>query len=547
VITDAEATTPTPPHPHAPRFTDKTLSELSGFGASTEEDLLQIASQPGETRLTPYLGIGRLSIGDRIRLGEETCTIASLGTPATARDMLDYTTITLRRPLREPHAEGTPIVRIGKAVALRAVWEDGAGGALRQFNAPQPIWVPTLGQPRWFRMSWLGCRCSWPCTQLCWLSACACGASQQLAAIWSILTIAFELILLDALVSQMFIQNCPNRITEWEDYLIAPMPIAQRVAAIATYTVFPLLVVGYLAGTSANKLVLTFADGVEKETNADRSVYAILYQARIVLRSLAARRESGTYAYCSTIFYAIVIEIHTVVIPAYLIFVAPAIVMFAYDATLHHIAKFYIVFTIIQDFNSNGLYFLTFALCLSPETIAESTRFVAGKRALEQTRSVKYFYTWVLLCGMWAIVFLLKLYYTMLFLWLLPIFIVIYGVVIHAFPYCFSGITACPPHTGPAVEFAGILTLAVFLAWFCFARACFLFPCLCAPEVPGWLFFPPNEPPDSPVQGDVDSKAFLVLLHHLRQGLPVPEDCVWEPPGWTPITGARLPPEGSKG
>ena len=155
--------------------------------------------------------------------------------------------------------------------------------------------------------------------------------SQQLAAIWSILTIAFELILLDALVSQMFIQNCPNRITEWEDYLIAPMPIAQRVAAIATYTVFPLIVVGYLAGTSANKLVLTFADGVEKETNADRSVYAILYQARIVLRSLAARRESGTYAYCSTILYAIVIEIHTVVIPAYLIFVAPAIVMFGYD------------------------------------------------------------------------------------------------------------------------------------------------------------------------------------------------------------------------
>ena len=62
-------------------------------------------------------------------------------------------------------------------------------------------------------------------------------------------------------------------------------------------------------------------------------------------------------------------------------------------------------------------------------------------------------YTWVLLCGMWAIVFLLKLYYTMLFLWLLPMFVVIYGVVIHAFPYCFSGITACPPHTGPAVAF----------------------------------------------------------------------------------------------
>jgi len=317
------------------RFTDKKLSELSGFGASTEEDLLQIASQPGETRLAPYLGIGRLSIGDRIRLGEETCTIASLGMPDTARDMLGYTTITLRRPLREPHAEGTPIVRIGKAVALRAVWGDGAGGALRQFNAPQPIWVPTLGQPRWFRMSWLGCRCSWPCTQLCWLSACACGASQHLAALFTLVTLLFQLILLDALVSQMFIANCPSRIMEWEDYLVAPLPVAQRVAAVCVYVLFPPLVVGLLfrAGVGMLSLRTDFGDGgdIEVETNADQSYYAIIYKARILLRSLAARREGGTYGYCSTLFYASLIEIHSVIVPAYLVFLAPAIVMFGYD------------------------------------------------------------------------------------------------------------------------------------------------------------------------------------------------------------------------
>ena len=35
----------------------------------------------------------------------------------------------------------------------------------------------------------------------------------------------------------------------------------------------------------------------------------------------------------------------------------------------------------IEAFNQNGLYFLLFALCLDADSIPETTRFVAGRRA----------------------------------------------------------------------------------------------------------------------------------------------------------------------
>ena len=41
------------------------------------------------------------------------------------------------------------------------------------------FWVPGLGEARWSVVPWLGCRCSWPCKQLCWLSACACGGGRD--------------------------------------------------------------------------------------------------------------------------------------------------------------------------------------------------------------------------------------------------------------------------------------------------------------------------------------------------------------------------------
>jgi hypothetical protein len=62
---------------------------------------------------------------------------------------------------------------------------------------------------------------------------------------------------------------------------------------------------------------------------------------------------------------------------------------------------------------------------------------------------------------------------------------------------------------------------------FVFHHACFLFPCLCAPEVPGYLFFPPSGDIDSPLSGTFDANYYLVLrrIYKLEEW-----DCVWVPP-----------------
>jgi hypothetical protein len=58
-------------------------------------------------------------------------------------------------------------------------------------------------------------------------------------------------------------------------------------------------------------------------------------------------------------------------------------------------------------------------------------------------------------------------------------------------------------------------------------HACFLFPCLCAPEVPGYLFFPPSGNIDSPLSGTFDANYDLFLR---RFGGLNTWDCVWTPP-----------------
>ena len=42
----------------------------------------------------------------------------------------------------------------------------------------------------------------------------------------------------------------------------------------------------------------------------------------------------------------------------------------------------------------------------------------------------------------------------------------------------------------------GLAVTLAYLAYIALVRGCFLFPCLCAPTVPGWLFLPTADPPD---------------------------------------------------
>jgi len=188
-----------------------------------------------------------------------------------------------------------------EALPFEAVWGTGFESLREESNAPRLGWVPWLGDSRSpITTSWLGCRCSWPCTQLCWLSCISCGLHQHFAIVWSLVTLAFEFIILDAMVVQDFIAKVPDRITSWEDYATIQKPLSAKIAIIFIYLVFPFFVVGYLWGTSS-----------KREGNLN-SYYPSIYQARIILRSIAARYEGNGYGYCTVLFWAAFLEVrHT--------------------------------------------------------------------------------------------------------------------------------------------------------------------------------------------------------------------------------------------
>jgi hypothetical protein len=90
---------------------------------------------------------------------------------------------------------------------------------------------------------------------------------------------------------------------------------------------------------------------------------------------------------------------------------------------------------------------------------------------------MQYVYLWTMLIVMLSIVVLCKWHLSLLYLWFIPATVLVYAIAAHTIPHCMQGISACPPHTGAAVEMAGIATVLVFLCLFVLARACFM----CAP------------------------------------------------------------------
>jgi len=77
-------------------------------------------------------------------------------------------------------------------------------------------------------------------------------------------------------------------------------PFAIKLATIFIYLVFPLMVVGFIWGGAG------FGALRERQGNI-WAYYPGIYQNRILLRSLAARREGNSYAYCSIVFWAVMI------------------------------------------------------------------------------------------------------------------------------------------------------------------------------------------------------------------------------------------------
>jgi len=295
-------------------------------------------------------------------------------------------------------------------------------------------------------------------------------------------------------------------------------------------------VLGFLFGGISKG---TKGDEDTKPQNYLTSYFNTLYQLRILLRSLAARPETSTDSYCTLVYWTILVEIWTVILPAYLPFLCPLVLQFYFEGSLQNISKLYVVFIIVFRFIGGfGLSFVQFLLCLSPDTQRATTKVWAGRRAQSEWRSAQYLYLWALWLFMLLIGLMMKWKMTYLWLWTVPVLALLYCAFLQGYEYCFAGVQACPPHTGPAIHCTQVLTTLAFIAGFVFLRGCFLFPCLCAPELPAWLFFPPDNPPPNPIgEGDIDWQAAMLMLSRALRGFPPPEDCVWAPPvGEAPAT-----------
>lgn len=82
-------------------------------------------------------------------------------------------------------------------------------------NAPRPIFVPWLGASRSaITQPWLGCRCSWPCTQMCYWNCISCGIHQYVAIVWQTITLAFEYFLLDGIVVVDFLAKVRSSVSQ---------------------------------------------------------------------------------------------------------------------------------------------------------------------------------------------------------------------------------------------------------------------------------------------------------------------------------------------
>ena len=70
-------------------------------------------------------------------------------------------------------------------------------------NEPQPVSVYGSSDGDGFMMLWLGCRCSWPVTQLMWWQALGCQLHAWAAVVVAVLTLILQIMILDGFLSQM--------------------------------------------------------------------------------------------------------------------------------------------------------------------------------------------------------------------------------------------------------------------------------------------------------------------------------------------------------
>ena len=122
-----------------------------------------------------------------------------------------------------------------------------------------------------------------------------------------------------------------------------------------------------------------------------------------------------------------------------------------------------------------------------------------------------------------------------LWLWSVPISMVYFGILWNSIPYLSDGPATCFAHGSGALIALGICTTLAAMVIYIVRYGCFMFPCLCAPDVPGWVFFPPSPDLSNPaVAGVWDHKLLCLFLERAAELLWDPaaalsRECLWEP------------------
>ena len=117
---------------------------------------------------------------------------------------------------------------------------------------------------------------------------------------------------------------------------------------------------------------------------------------------------------------------------------------------------------------------------------------------------------------------------------MVPVSNIYFAVLWQTWPYCLDGWPICFPHGGPCLFWAQFGTSLAWTSLFVLRYGCFLFPCACAPELPGWIFFSPSNHLENPLgrQGQWDTRYIALFAERLfgRSGIGWDWDkCEWEP------------------
>jgi len=366
-----------------------------------------------------------------------------------------------------------------------------------------------------------------------WYQALGCQLHSWAAVVVAVLTLFLEIALLDSLLTGL-VRQAPHKTRKYSientQNQAHDDPIGyvwQNTEAIVLPLVILLLVIGTAFG---NNPVGTWY-------NQSQTLL------RIQLRSLASRYEGQTYAYCTLVFWCVLTTIKGVIVPAYIVVAIPAIIVIGSSGTaLQDAIMVFLIFRFIPYFSQTAYSIVFFVGCLgfytpnTPLFFALST-YVVGARVPATQLSMTYVYLWWTL-GVSALLIVLTQYtLSTLFLWVVPISAFYFEICWQAIPWCSDGPSVCPPHTGPCLSLVSIGTVLLCTSLFVMRYGCFLFPCVCAPEVPGWFFFPPSNMLLSPLEGEWDTKYFYLFVERLfglggrsfLDGLWGEVDCGWEP------------------